>query len=80
MRYTEDQTANLSGGTSLVVQWLRLHTPSTGGPGSIPGQGDPASFYQDPVQPNKYIYFFKKSVWSKGVIKRSMVSYKAFKT
>ena len=27
------------GGTSLVVQWLRLQTPSAGGPGSIPDQG-----------------------------------------
>ena len=26
-------------GTSLVVQWLRLHAPSAGGPGLIPGQG-----------------------------------------
>ena len=26
-------------GTSLVVQWLRLHAPSAGGLGSIPGQG-----------------------------------------
>ena len=26
-------------GTSLVVQWLRLHTPSAGGVGSIPGWG-----------------------------------------
>ena len=25
-------------GTSLVVQWLRLHTPNARGPGSIPGQ------------------------------------------
>ena len=25
--------------TSLAVQWLRLHTPSSGGPGLIPGQG-----------------------------------------
>ena len=24
-------------GTSLVAQWLRLRTPSAGGPGSIPG-------------------------------------------
>ena len=22
-----------------MVQWLRLHTPKAGGPGSIPGQG-----------------------------------------
>ena len=26
-------------GTSLVVQWLRLHAPNTGGLGSIPSQG-----------------------------------------
>ena len=26
-------------GTSLAVQWLRLHTPSAEGTGSIPGQG-----------------------------------------
>ena len=26
-------------GTSLVVQWLRLHAPNAGGPDSIPGQG-----------------------------------------
>ena len=27
------------GGTSLVVQWVRLHASSTGGVGSIPGRG-----------------------------------------
>ena len=26
-------------GTSLVVQWLRLHAPNAGDPGLIPGQG-----------------------------------------
>ena len=26
-------------GTSLVAQWLRLHTPNAGGLGSVPGQG-----------------------------------------
>ena len=26
-------------GTSLMVQWLRLHTPNAGGQGSTPGQG-----------------------------------------
>ena len=26
-------------GTLLVLQWLRLQAPNTGGPGSIPGQG-----------------------------------------
>ncbi|TEA25037.1 hypothetical protein DBR06_SOUSAS6010005, partial [Sousa chinensis] len=24
---------------SLVAQWMGLHAPSAGGPGSIPGQG-----------------------------------------
>ena len=27
------------GGTSLLVQWLRLRASSVGGPGSISGQG-----------------------------------------
>ena len=26
-------------GASLAAQWLRLHAPNAGGPGSIPGQG-----------------------------------------
>ena len=26
-------------GTSLMAQWLRLHDPNAGGPGTIPGQG-----------------------------------------
>ena len=26
-------------GPSLVVEWLRLHAPKAGGPGSIPAQG-----------------------------------------
>ena len=26
--------------SSLVVQWLKLHAPNAGGPGSIPGQGN----------------------------------------
>ena len=29
----------LSTGTSLVIQWLRLHTSNAGAAGSIPGQG-----------------------------------------
>ena len=29
---------NNTGGTSLVVQWLRQHAPNAGGPGVIPGQ------------------------------------------
>ena len=30
---------NQKAGTSLVVQWLRVHGPSVWGPGLIPGQG-----------------------------------------
>ena len=30
---------SLAAGTSLVVQWLRLHAPNAGVRGSIPGQG-----------------------------------------
>ena len=33
-------------GTSLVVQWLRLHTPNAGGPGLIPGQGNRSHMLQ----------------------------------
>ena len=29
----------LKKGTSLVVRWLKLHTPNAEGQGSIPGQG-----------------------------------------
>ena len=29
----------ISTGTSLLVQWLRLHTPNAGVGGCIPGQG-----------------------------------------
>ena len=28
----------MKGGTSLVVQWIRLHAPNVGGLGPIPGQ------------------------------------------
>ena len=30
---------NADRGTSLVIQWLRLHTSTAGGTGSIPVQG-----------------------------------------
>ena len=33
---------NWEKGTSLMVQWLRLHPSTTGAMGSIPGQGSPA--------------------------------------
>ena len=57
-------------GMSLVVQWLRCHTPSAGGPGSIPGQGSRFHMQQLSVcmpqlkillsQINKYLNFKKK--------------------
>ena len=31
--------SNKASGTSLVVQWVRLHVPSAGGQDSIPGRG-----------------------------------------
>ena len=38
-RLSDFYRSPLTQGTSLVVQWLRLHAPNTGDPGSIPGQG-----------------------------------------
>ena len=41
-------------GTSLVVQWLRLHAPNAGDPGSITGQGTRSPMLQlRPGQPNQ---------------------------
>ena len=42
-------------GTSLVVQWLRLRAPNSGGLGSIPGQGTRSHMPQlkDPTCPNE---------------------------
>ena len=36
---SEQCSKNQRGGTSLVAQWLRLCTPSAGGPSSTPGLG-----------------------------------------
>ena len=74
LKHTHTQTKStgliLSGRTSLVVQWLRLHTHSARGPGSITGEGtrsrmlqlslrvetkDPTCHHEDPVWPNKYL-------------------------
>ena len=33
-------------GIFLVVQWLRLHAPNAGGPGSTPGQGTRSQLLQ----------------------------------
>ena len=36
---SKGRTTKTGKGTSLVVQWLKLHDPNAGGPGMIPGQG-----------------------------------------
>ena len=38
-------------GTSLVAQWLRLHTPNAGGPGLIPGQGSRSYMHATAKEP-----------------------------
>ena len=51
-------------GTSLIVQWLGLCAPSTGGLGSIPGQGiniPHASTEAQHSQINKYLKKKKKT-------------------
>ena len=37
---------NTNWGNSLVVQWMRLHIPSAGGPGSTPDQGNRSHLLQ----------------------------------
>ena len=43
------------GGTFLVVQWLRLHSPSAGGLSSIPAQGTRSCMPQFTLQQLKYL-------------------------
>ena len=38
-----------------MVQWLRLHTPSAGGPGLIPGQGTKSYMPQLRLGATKYM-------------------------
>ena len=49
-------------GTSLVVQWLRIHTSNAGGMGSVPGQG--AESYMPQL---KNLYAATK-VWKKELV------------
>ena len=39
LTYNSSRAPELPAGTSLVVQWLKLHLPNAGGAGSIPDQG-----------------------------------------
>ena len=49
----------VSPGASLEVQWLRLHTSTPGGMGSIPGPGTKILHVAQPkINNNKYIYIF----------------------
>ena len=44
-------------GTSLMVQWLRLHAPNARDPGSFPGQGTRSHMLQlRPSTGNKYVF------------------------
>ena len=49
----DDIKNNKRGGTSLVVQWLRLHASMAGGVGSIPGQGTKIPHAARPKNKNK---------------------------
>ena len=58
-------------GTSLTVQWLRLHAPTAVGPGCILGQGTRSRVHAatkdpEPTQPNKYL--FLKIPWTSQVV------------
>ena len=50
-------------GTSLAVQWLRLHASNARGKGSIPGRGTKtprvARRGQEKKRKKKFIYIFK---------------------
>ena len=45
----------------MVVQWLGLHAPNAGGPGSIPGQG-PRSYNVTTKTQHNPIYNLKKKI------------------
>ena len=48
--------------TSLVAQWIRLHTPNAGGPGSIPAQGTRSHMHATTKSPNATT----KEPWSRN--------------
>ena len=53
-------------GTSLAVQWLRLHASTAGGTGSIPGWGSSTCHTVRPKKKNIHIYMVRplKPGWS----------------
>ena len=63
-------------GTSLAVQWLRLHTPNARGPGSTPGQGTRSHMLQLRLDAAKQKYFFflqKLKTWVKENMSQQQV-------
>ena len=48
---TEKSEISIGARISLAVQWVRLHTPTAGGTGSVPGQG--ANTHMPRTWPNK---------------------------
>ena len=71
LRSPLDITQKAEVGTSLVVKWLRLCTPSAGVPGSIPGQGTRSHMSQFKVlhavtkTQNSKIISLKKESWDR---------------
>ena len=57
-------------GTSLVVQWLRLHASNAGGTGSIPGQGTKIPHAVTKIQCSQIDTLKKKAIFSKISIEK----------
>ena len=53
LKYVIELESYFIEGTSLAVQWLRLHTFTAGGMGSIPNQG---TKILHSAQPNKFFF------------------------
>ena len=78
---------HLQSGTSLVVQWLRLHAADAGGPGSIPGPGtgphmlqqqhQKASASEKPKSKTERAAELEVSVTSNGVWIKTKISCKS---
>ena len=66
-------------GTSLVVQWVRLHTPNAGGPALIPGWGTRSHMHATTKSPhatikNIYIYILHATTKIPGAATKTQCS------
>ena len=61
-------------GNSLVVQWLRVGTPSAGGPTSIPGQGTSSHMPQPGKKKKKKIHMPPLIRWTATKTHCSLIS------